>query len=186
MSSSSKAKICRSIVTIVGIHVDNLFTACEKSSKGSTNTFKWIPGQIKDYHCLGSGTRPGARSNSLHSRQHSTATFLINEGWWIKLGKWPQWSPYGSVLIFCRQSDESRMRNQAQKGTMPQRILWKKHMISNNLPYGLIEYLDGNYTGDLENHKPVMGDYFFANRVIKTWSSRRQQTVSTAANEAKY
>lgn len=55
--------------------------------------------------------------------------------------------------------------------------------------YGLLEvvgYADSNYTGDLEDKKSIMGYYFFLRGAITTWSSKRQQTVSTSTSKAEY
>lgn len=45
-------------------------------------------------------------------------------------------------------------------------------MISNNLQYGMMGYLDGNYNGDPENQKSIMGYCFFANGAIQPQMKR--------------
>lgn len=49
-----------------------------------------------------------------------------------------------------------------------------------------VGYANSSYTRDLEDRKPITGYCFFLGGAITTWSSKRQQTVSTSTSEAKY
>lgn len=53
-------------------------------------------------------------------------------------------------------------------------------------PYGLIRYADNNFAGDPEDRKLVMGNCFFLNGAIFSWSSKKQQTGSTSITEVEY
>lgn len=54
------------------------------------------------------------------------------------------------------------------------------------LPYKLTGYADSNQTGDLEDHKSVMGYCFFINGAIVSQYSKKQQIVSTSTTEVEY
>lgn len=54
------------------------------------------------------------------------------------------------------------------------------------LLYKPIEYTDSNYAEDLEDCKSMIGYCFFVNRVVVSWCSKKQQTISTSTIEAKY
>lgn len=53
-------------------------------------------------------------------------------------------------------------------------------------PYGLIGYANSNFVGDPEDRKLVMGYYFFLNRAVVFWCSKKQRIVSTLTTEAEY
>lgn len=55
-----------------------------------------------------------------------------------------------------------------------------------SLLYRLIEYANNNFIEDLEDWKSVMGYYFFSNRAIVSWSSKKQRTILILQTEAKY
>lgn len=61
-----------------------------------------------------------------------------------------------------------------------------KQLPKNLLLYGLIGYTDSNFARNLEDQKSVMGYYFFLNRVVVSWSSKKQRTVSTLITKAEY
>lgn len=52
--------------------------------------------------------------------------------------------------------------------------------------FGLIWHIDSNYLGDLEDKKSVMGHYFFIYRVLISWYSKKQKTVSTSTTKVEY
>lgn len=53
-------------------------------------------------------------------------------------------------------------------------------------PYGLILYADSNFVEDLEDQKLVIGYCVFLNRVVVSWSNKKQRTVSTSTTKAEY
>lgn len=53
-------------------------------------------------------------------------------------------------------------------------------------PRGIVGYADSNYAGDPEDRKSVAGHCFFIGRLVTTWRSKRQRTVSTSTSEAEY
>lgn len=52
------------------------------------------------------------------------------------------------------------------------------------LSYKLIGYVDSNFVGDSEYWKSVMSYYFFQNKAVVLWSSKRQRTVSISITKA--
>ena len=54
------------------------------------------------------------------------------------------------------------------------------------LSYGLIGYTNNNYTDDHKDYKLVMGNCFYINRAIMSWSSKKQQTISASTTEVEY
>lgn len=53
-------------------------------------------------------------------------------------------------------------------------------------PFGLVKYVDSNYTDDLEDRKSVMENCFFLHGAIVSWCSKKQRIVLTSTIEAKY
>ena len=59
--------------------------------------------------------------------------------------------------------------------------------ISNNPPpYDMTDYVNNKFVGNLADQKLVMRYYFFFNRVVVSWSSKKQRTVSISTTKAKY
>lgn len=56
----------------------------------------------------------------------------------------------------------------------------------NSLFYRLKEYIDSYFAKKLENQKLVMSYYFFLNRIVVLWSSKKQKTMSILTIKAKY
>lgn len=56
----------------------------------------------------------------------------------------------------------------------------------NLFPYDLIRYVKSNFAGYLEDRKFVMGYYFFFNRAVVLWSSKKQRIVSISTTKAEY
>ena len=54
------------------------------------------------------------------------------------------------------------------------------------LPYGLINFIDNNFAGDPKDQKSIMRYCFFLNRAVVSWSSKKQQTVSTSTTKTEY
>lgn len=53
-------------------------------------------------------------------------------------------------------------------------------------PYSLIGYSNSNFTKDPEDRKLVMRYYFFLNRVVISWSSKKQKIILTLTTKAEY
>lgn len=53
-------------------------------------------------------------------------------------------------------------------------------------PYGLVGFVDSNFTGNPEDQKSVMEYCFFLNGAVVSWYSKKQRTVSTSMTEASY
>lgn len=63
--------------------------------------------------------------------------------------------------------------------------------LSNKLPkdllsYGLINFVDSNFIRDPKDYKSVMNYYFFLNRIVISWCSKKQRTLSISITEAEY
>ena len=52
--------------------------------------------------------------------------------------------------------------------------------------FGVVEYVDNSYACNLDDRKSITRYCFFLARVIVTWCSKRQYTLSTSIFEAKY
>ncbi len=60
------------------------------------------------------------------------------------------------------------------------------HLLREPPPYGLVGYADSNFARDPEDRKSVMGYYFFLNRAVISWNSKKQRTVSTSTTKSEY
>ena len=77
------------------------------------------------------------------------------------------------------------------KGSITPCIEWGRDLACHRLgekygKFGVIEYVDSSYTGDLNDRKSITGYCFFLGRDIVTWYSKRQCIVSTSTSEAEY
>lgn len=80
------------------------------------------------------------------------------------------------------------------KGTMHPKLTYKNVLQLINQTkalmapesYGFIEYAGSKYAGDHEDCKLVIRYYFYLNRALISWCSKRQQTLLTSTTEAKY
>ena len=52
--------------------------------------------------------------------------------------------------------------------------------------FGLIEYKDNSYARDLKDKKFVIRYYYFINRAVVSWYSKKQRIVSIFTIKAKY
>lgn len=64
------------------------------------------------------------------------------------------------------------------KKTMQMGFIFDRANATRRLPqdlplYGLVGYVNNNFTRDLEDRKSVMGYYFFLNGVIVLWNSKK-------------
>ena len=50
---------------------------------------------------------------------------------------------------------------------------WLEQLPKDLLLYGLVDYADSNFARNPENKKLVMGYYFFLNRAMVSWSSKK-------------
>lgn len=55
-----------------------------------------------------------------------------------------------------------------------------------SLLYRLIDFANSNFIGDPEDQKSVINYYFFLNRVVVSWSSKKQRTVFISTIEFEY
>lgn len=53
-------------------------------------------------------------------------------------------------------------------------------------PFGLVGYANNNFAGGLEDQRLVMGYYFFLNRAIVLWTSKKQKIISILTTELEY
>ena len=60
------------------------------------------------------------------------------------------------------------------------------HLIESYKPHGIVGYVNSNYTSNLKDQKLIISYYFFMNRAVVIWSSKKQLIVSTSTREAKY
>lgn len=76
------------------------------------------------------------------------------------------------------------------KRTMQLRLVYAqkpdKAALKDLSPYSLIGYADGNFTDDPEDRKSVKKHYFFFNKAIVSWNSKKQETVSTSTPKTEY
>lgn len=56
----------------------------------------------------------------------------------------------------------------------------------NDPSYRLTRYKNSNYTRDPEDHKSLIGYYFFINSGIVSWCSKKQRTVFISITKTKY
>ena len=52
--------------------------------------------------------------------------------------------------------------------------------------YRLIGYVDNNFARDLKDQKSVISFYFFLNRAVVSWSSKKQKIVSISTTKTEY
>ena len=77
------------------------------------------------------------------------------------------------------------------KGMITLGIKWGKDLAGywlggKYVEFGIMEYIESSYAGDLEDKKSITGYYFFLEGAIVTWCSIRQCTVLISTSEAKY
>ena len=70
-------------------------------------------------------------------------------------------------------------------------VEWSRDLASYQLgrkygKFGVVEYVDSSYAGDIDNRKLITRYYFCFGGGIVTWCSKQQHTVSTSISEAKY
>lgn len=59
-------------------------------------------------------------------------------------------------------------------------------MPRNPLSYELVGYADNNFARDTEDQKSVIGYFFFLNRAMVFWSSKRQRIIFILTTKIKY
>lgn len=72
------------------------------------------------------------------------------------------------------------------KGTMNLEFLYGQIIVKDSFPYSLISYIDSNFARDPEDCKLLIDYYFFLNRTIVLWSSKKQWTIFILTTKAKY
>lgn len=69
-------------------------------------------------------------------------------------------------------------------------LIYKQHLnrcfLILPILYNFIRYGDNNLAKDLKDRKSVMEYYFFLNKAIISFLSKKQKIVSTSITEAKY
>lgn len=76
------------------------------------------------------------------------------------------------------------------KGTIQLELVYGQKadrvLLKNPLAYSLIGYTDGNFVGDPKDQKFVIRYYFFLNKTVVSWSSKKQKTMSISTIEVEY
>lgn len=62
----------------------------------------------------------------------------------------------------------------------------EKRLLRDLLHYRLIDFVDNNFIKDLKDQKSVIGYCFFLNKVVISWSSKKQRIVSTFTIKTEY
>lgn len=53
-------------------------------------------------------------------------------------------------------------------------------------PIGLIDFVDNSFAEDLKEQKLVISYYFFLNRTVVSWYSKKQRTILISMTEVEY
>ena len=75
------------------------------------------------------------------------------------------------------------------KKTILLKLIYRKdtaHPMESYKPNDIIRYADSNYASNPKDWKSIMGYYFFMNRAIIIWSSKKQCIVLTSTIKAEY
>lgn len=74
------------------------------------------------------------------------------------------------------------------KRTMQIKLIYrqKSNLPRDPLSFGFKSYANSNFASDFEDHKSVIGHYFFLNDAVVSWSSKKQKTLSTSITKAEY